>query len=95
MVCFTIHRAKISISLHGDIAISGGAPLSMEIYEKFCERYKIDVYQGYGLTEASPVVSWNNINIPNKPPTVGKPIPDVTIEIHDDNGNPLPPGVEG
>ena len=77
------------------IAISGGAPLSMEIYEKFCERYKIDVYQGYGLTEASPVVSWNNINIPNKPPTVGKPIPLVTIEIHDDNGNPLPPGVKG
>ncbi len=77
------------------IAISGGAPLSMEIYEKFCERYKIDVYQGYGLTEASPVVSWNNINIPNKPPTVGKPIPHVTIEIHDDNGNPLPPGVKG
>ena len=78
-----------------DIAISGGAPLSMEIYEKFCERYKIDVYQGYGLTEASPVVSWNNINIPNKPPTVGKPIPDVTIEIHDDHGQPLAPGVEG
>jgi len=78
-----------------DIAISGGAPLSMEIYEKFCERYKIDVYQGYGLTEASPVVSWNNINIPNKPPTVGKPIPDVTIEIHDDHGQPLAPGLEG
>ena len=78
-----------------DIAISGGAPLSMEIYEKFCQRYKIDVYQGYGLTEASPVVAWNNINIPNKPPTVGKPIPDVVIEIHDDNGKPLAPGAEG
>lgn len=78
-----------------EIAISGGAPLSMEIYEKFCARYKIDVYQGYGLTEASPVVSWNNINIPNKPPTVGRPIPDVTIEVHDDQGRPVPPGTEG
>jgi long-chain acyl-CoA synthetase len=77
------------------IAISGGAPLSMEIYEKFCERYGIDIYQGYGLTEASPVVSWNNINVPNKPPTVGLPIPDVTVAIHDDNGNPLRAGVEG
>jgi long-chain acyl-CoA synthetase len=78
-----------------DIGISGGAPLSMEIYEKFCARYKIDIYQGYGLTEASPVVSWNNIKIPNKPPTVGKPLPEVTIEVHDENGNPLPAGAQG
>jgi len=77
------------------IGISGGAPLSMEIYEKFCERYKIDIYQGYGLTEASPVVSWNNVNIPNKPPTVGKPIPGVMVAVHDDAGNPLPVGVQG
>ncbi len=78
-----------------EIAISGGAPLSMEIYEKFCERYHIDVYHGYGLTEASPVVSWNNINIPNKPETVGRPIPDVVIEVHDAEGKSLPVGAEG
>lgn len=78
-----------------EIAISGGAPLSMEIYEKFCNRYGIDVFHGYGLTEATPVVSWNNVNVPNKPETVGPPIPDVTIAIHDDNANPLPPGMPG
>ena len=78
-----------------EISISGGAPLSMEIYEKFCARYGIEIYHGYGLTEASPVVSWNNINIANNPPTVGKPIPDVTIEIHDDQGSLLPVGAEG
>ncbi|MCA1962097.1 MAG: AMP-binding protein [Desulfomonile sp.] len=77
------------------IGISGGAALSMEIYEKFCERYKIDIYQGYGLTEAAPVVSWNNINVKNKPSTVGVPIPDVQIEIHDDQGKPVPAGEEG
>ena len=78
-----------------EIGISGGAHLSMEIYEKFCGKYGIDVYHGYGLTEASPVVSWNNVNIPNKPATVGKPIPDVTIEIHDEQGKPLGSGVDG
>jgi long-chain acyl-CoA synthetase len=78
-----------------DIAISGGAPLSMEIYEKFCAKYGIDVYHGYGLTEASPVVSWNNIHIHNKPRTVGRPIPDCVVEVHDEDGNSLPPGVEG
>jgi long-chain acyl-CoA synthetase len=77
------------------IGISGGAPLSMEIYERFCERYKIDIYQGYGLTESSPVVSWNNIKVPNKPPTVGVPIPEVTVNVHDNDGNPVPAGVEG
>ena len=75
-----------------EIAISGGAPLSLEIYEKFCERYGIDVYHGYGLTEASPVVSWNNVRIPNKPETVGKPIADVIVNIHDESGNPVPIG---
>ena len=78
-----------------EIGISGGAPLSMEIYEKFCARYGIDIYHGYGLTEASPVVSWNNINIPNKPITVGRPIPDCIIDIHDESGKSLAPGVEG
>jgi long-chain acyl-CoA synthetase len=77
------------------IAISGGAPLSYEIYERFTEKYGIDVYHGYGLTEASPVVSWNNIHIKNKPKSVGTPIPDVAVEIHDDNGNPLPANTEG
>jgi long-chain acyl-CoA synthetase len=77
------------------IAISGGAPLAMEIYEKFTARYGIELYQGYGLTEASPVVSWNHIHGPNKPSTVGVPIPEVTVEIHDENGNSLPPDVEG
>ncbi len=90
------HPSCSNLDLSGfDIAISGGAPLSMEIYEKFCDRYKIDIFQGYGLTETAPVVSWNNITIPNKPPTVGKPIPDVTIGIHDDHGNSLPPDATG
>ena len=77
------------------ISISGGAALSREIYDNFTERYKIDVFQGYGLTEASPVVSWNNINIRNKPDTVGKPIAEVSVEVHDADGKALPPNIEG
>ena len=78
-----------------EIAISGGAPLSLEIYERFCDKYKIDIYHGYGLTEASPVVSWNTPLLANKPRTVGLPVPNVTIQVHDDDGGVLPVGVEG
>jgi long-chain acyl-CoA synthetase len=77
------------------IAISGGAPLSLEIYQGFCDKYGIDIYHGYGLTEASPVVSWNNINVPNKPVSVGLPIPGVTVEIHGEDGSLLPAHTEG
>jgi long-chain acyl-CoA synthetase len=47
------------------------------------------------LTEASPVVSWNNVNISNKPETVGRPIPDVVVEIHDEQGQRLAVGASG
>jgi long-chain acyl-CoA synthetase len=93
---FLYHPACKDLDLRSlEIGISGGAALSMEIYERFCERFGVDVYQGYGLTEASPVVSWNNIRVPNKPQTVGLPIPDVEYQIHDEQGNVLAPGQEG
>jgi long-chain acyl-CoA synthetase len=41
------------------------------------------------------VVSWNNINVKNKPSSVGVPIPGVVVEAHDESGRPTAPGVEG
>ncbi len=98
MLCYglTFHPACKTLDLSSlEISISGGAALSKTIYDAFTQRFNIPLYHGYGLTEAAPVVSWNNINIPNKPSTVGKPIPDEVIEIHDDNGQPLPTGATG
>jgi len=61
---------------------SGGAPLAKELAEFF---WAIDVpiYQGYGLTETSPVVSTNYPGA-NRLGTVGKPIPNVEVQIADD-----------
>ncbi|MEW6532605.1 MAG: AMP-binding protein [Thermodesulfobacteriota bacterium] len=93
---FLYHPACKDLDLSSlTIGISGGAALPYEIYEKFCERFRIDIYQGYGLTEASPVVSWNNINVFNKPRTIGVPIPGVSVEIHDENGKSVAAGVTG
>jgi len=62
--------------------ISGGGPLSRELAEFFWS-VNVPLYQGYGLTETSPVVS---ANVPgaNKVGTVGKPIANVRVRIAED-----------
>jgi long-chain acyl-CoA synthetase len=62
--------------------ISGGGPLSRELAEFFWA-VDVPVYQGYGLTEASPVVS-SNVPRANKVGTVGKPIANVDVRIAED-----------
>jgi long-chain acyl-CoA synthetase len=59
--------------------ISGGAPLEPEVSE-FFDRLGIPIYQGYGLTETSPVIS---VNTPahNRAGSVGRPLPGVRVRI--------------
>lgn len=61
---------------------SGGAPLAPEIAEFFWS-VGVSVYQGYGLTETSPVVT-TNYRGHNKVGTVGPPIPNVQVRIAED-----------
>lgn len=61
---------------------SGGGPLAKELAEFFWS-IGVEVYQGYGLTETSPVVSTNSPKA-NKVGTVGRPIPNVQVRIADD-----------
>jgi long-chain acyl-CoA synthetase len=62
--------------------ISGGGPLSVELLEFFWA-VGVPLYQGYGLTETSPVVSANYPGT-NKTGTVGRPIKHVSVRIADD-----------
>lgn len=62
--------------------VSGGAPLSPEIAEFFWA-VGVEVYQGYGLTETSPVVSANTPEA-NRVGSVGRPIPHVEVRIAED-----------
>jgi len=74
---------KIRAGLGGNMRLvsSGGAPLSKELAE-FLWTVGIPVYQGYGLTETSPIVS-NNFPA-NRLGSSGKPIENVQIRIADD-----------
>jgi long-chain acyl-CoA synthetase len=62
--------------------ISGGAPLAAEIIEFFLAS-GIQIMEGYGLTEASPVVSVNPLGA-LRPGTVGKPLYGVEVKVADD-----------
>lgn len=74
--------------------ISGGEPLPKALYDTFLSRFGIPIYEGYGLTETSPVVSLNTPQN-HRPGSVGKLLPTVTAKIVDDNGLALPPGQIG
>ncbi|MFA5393467.1 MAG: long-chain-fatty-acid--CoA ligase [Candidatus Ratteibacteria bacterium] len=87
---------KIMLRLSNPIrlAISGAAPLSPKTLAAFENRFHIPLLEGYGLTEASPVVT---LNPPKKRRvgSVGLPLPDVELKIVSENGEELPVGQVG
>jgi len=77
------------------LCISGGAPLPAETLNTFRARFPIPLLEGYGLSEASPVVSFTPIHGPWKAGSIGVPISDVALTIQNDEGGILPPGQIG
>ncbi len=74
--------------------ISGGEPLPASIVEVFEKRFKVPIYEGYGQTEAAPVVT---LNTPGhrKLGTIGKALPGVEVAIWDDQNRVLQTGEIG
>ncbi|WP_285725675.1 long-chain-fatty-acid--CoA ligase [Psychromicrobium xiongbiense] len=62
-------------------AISGGASIPVAVIEKFKEVFGAEIYEGYGLTETSPVATFNHVGVPPRPGTIGTPIWGVDVEI--------------
>ncbi len=63
--------------------VSGGAALPLAVHEQFQEVFGCPVYEGYGLSETSPVASTNQPILGTRPGTIGKPIWGVEVEIAD------------
>jgi long-chain acyl-CoA synthetase len=74
---------------------SGAAPLPLEIVEPFEAKFGGRLMEGYGLTEASPVVSAHRLSGVRKLGSVGQPIPGVQVAILDDEDRPVPAGELG
>jgi long-chain acyl-CoA synthetase len=74
--------------------IGGGAAVQSAVAERWREITGAALVEGYGLTEASPVVCINPVRRPRLG-TVGLPVPSTEVAIRDDHGNDLPVGEAG
>jgi long-chain acyl-CoA synthetase len=93
------YRSLVNAELPGKlplrICISGSAPLPGQVLREFESKFQIPLIEGYGLSEASPVVSKNPLDGTHKPGSVGLPIPNVEMSVQDDDGNVLGAGAVG
>lgn len=74
--------------------VAAGEPLNKEIIELWKEKTGNYIYDGYGQTETVNVLA-NFRCIPVKPGSTGVPVPGFIVDIIDDNGRPVPSGIEG
>jgi long-chain acyl-CoA synthetase len=74
--------------------VIGAAPVPMEVAREFERRTGARVLQGYGLTETSPAVSLMRLEDPTNG-SAGMPVPNVEVQIRDDQGRALGPNETG
>lgn len=86
-----IHEVDFS---HLRFCAAGGMALTINVAKEWTRLTKCEVFEGYGLTECSPVVS---VNYPGhvKLGTVGFAVPQTELKVVDDNGNALTHGEKG
>lgn len=84
-------------SLHGRIrfGISGGSPLPAPVHSALKTLIECPVYEGYGLSETSPVVSFNQAEFGMVLGSVGRVLPGVQVQVRCPEGSECAPGVSG
>ncbi len=71
------------------------APVTEELHRAFTTKFDCEMYEGYGLTEASPAVALCRRGMPLKKGSTGIPIPGVEVKIFDAQDNEMPTGEQG
>jgi long-chain acyl-CoA synthetase len=77
------------------LCVSGGSAMPVEVMRSFEETFGCIVLEGYGLSETSPVASFNHPHAERKPGSIGTPIRGVELRLVDDNGTDVPTGEVG
>jgi len=77
------------------ICVSGGASLPVTLLEDFEAKFHVPILEGYGMSEGSPVVTFNHLEVGRKPGSVGTPVWGVEVKLVDDNDQEVPLGEKG
>ncbi|MET9735708.1 long-chain fatty acid--CoA ligase [Streptomyces sp. NPDC006458] len=96
----TMYAALLQHPSEADVStlrmcVSGGASLPVEILHGFERRFGCAVLEGFGMSETSPVVTFNHPDRPRKAGSIGTPIKDVEVRLLDDKGQDVAPGEIG
>ena len=74
---------------------SGGAAMPVELMRAFEQHFDCIILEGYGLSETSPVASFNHPGRERKPGSIGTPLEGVELRLVDDDDNDVPEGEVG
>jgi long-chain acyl-CoA synthetase len=77
------------------VCVSGGSAMPVEVMRSFEETFGCIVLEGYGLSETSPVASFNHPHAERKPGSIGTPIRGVEMRLVDDDGKDVAAGEVG
>jgi len=77
------------------LCVSVGAPLPLDLMERFETRFGVKILEGYGLSETSSVAAFNMPDRPRKAGSVGLPLWGTEIRLCDGEHRPAPPGAVG
>ncbi len=84
-----------SISENLKICLSGGASLPVKVLEDFEKRFNVPIIEGYGMSEGSPIVTFNDLSTGRKPGSVGTPVWGVEVKLVNRDGVEVAVGEKG
>ena len=77
------------------LAVGGGMAVQRAVADRWKKITGIRILEGYGLTEASPVVTFNPLDVQEFNGSIGLPVPSTEISLRDDQGQEVPFGERG
>jgi long-chain acyl-CoA synthetase len=97
MYNYLLQGGKENTDIFADMRlfISGGASMPVSLLKDFEQTFDVQIQEGYGLSEASPVTCFNPLDRPRKPGSIGRSIVNVENKVVDEFGEEVEPGEVG